>query len=1723
MKSCQFHQSDARIFAFATVLLCMAFTLPCSLAGDKTKTKDAFDVLSLERTGEARNLSPANLRLYDTSQKVQMDRHLGRLPEKSEGAWIAGPADEGAWWVGLHLTTDNRELRILNRIGSRYWGLKYLFHNGRPVIFQDATGPTPIEGRLVSEIFSRESIQLKAGDELRLDKGLARHWVGPLRLYRERPTRGVITLVAQNSKNPASNDFYRVSLEVRAPQKFAGKAIAAVRVKNVLTKSANLKVRLEILDYFTSPVTVFERSVTLPPRKEFAHELEWVCDRSDRYRAVLTVTDPDGSRIEKVRQILTPRRDDFRQKWWLNNAWEYKPIEKQNYLNRNQLKGGKWKRIHLPFKQKRRAYQHIYWYRRSFRIPTWVTSPRLFLVLTRVGYDAQVFINGRKVASTYDPHSPHRIEITAAVDRKGVNLIEIGTRDNIASLSERELKKPIAAVGRSSETIAPGGIALLEEVYIEAVPDTHIDEVHVETSYRKKEISVRRHVAGASPGPTKIRSSVRFKGRLLLPFGPDTVSSGTVVTRTSWPEPVLWSPWEPHLLCLTSELLDADGRVLDIRRTRFGFRETWSEGIRFFINGTRIKGGAIAMARYDTRRAYRDYIRMGKSTELLGKVHMHPGRLLQDINDEEGLLVFLSAPNISGPTGQKFQNDQYWENAERMVLAAVNAYRNHPSIIAWYPSNEWARLNKLAIRRLRKLGEKVRAADPTRLVSFGCDLDLEGWNDHISVHYPIDHRALRQPHTWLPEATWWYPAGQTLKKGMMVPCGQVKTVANIPRDSPIRWGEKPIFINESGWKFQFKPPSGFAAILGDQAYTGLIAAHRSHLECSRWFLSRHRDVEPVLITPWHWCGHRPFLELIPRIDIVVFESYTRWYEGEQVAFRVNLHHDLPQARSMTFAWELRAGDRVLVSGDERLMFEPAELKRKTVSFAVPSVTADTSARLTFTLLDENGTLLRTKAFDCRFFPRVRTEWPDGLAAFDPKGDTLKFLMSAGIRCRRLREIRPDQLDGVRAVIIGRNTTGSPEMLQSKKVLTDYVAQGGSILFFAQEKERIDWFPAELSPMPKKHTSIAHIRAPNHPVFDRLADSDLRFWFPNHLVSAGDFIKPEHGGFIPLLDSSYGDGGVGMEYTPLIELRHGKGLVIASQIDFETHYDRNPVAARLLANILKYLTASKKRSARTACLLQGGGDVKRKLARIGLVYETPATEELGEYDAVFAEMAVVTPRAATQLKRFVEQGGTLTLHGITRATRKTANRILDGRLRLLAGYPSAYKGRLLRLKNCPAIDGLSNADFFWKKTPTSQDYTAAYISPRHARESILEFPPIHLEGGQTQTYPAGLATIRLGRGRIIVDQINWETPNSAVKSQSNRIASVLFANLGFRFKHVEKLVIPKNLAYTPLDISNVLNRALADEVDGDGKGGWTDQGRIRDMRPLKPGKKTYHGVPFRIEPGKSCLVLRSRYRKPTVPSRVDGIPVGGKAAVLYFLHASAWTRGKVGAYRINYANGKTIEIELVAGRNMRDWIASKPMEPFHKETNTQTRAAWIWKAPQSPKTRAIYMMAWPNPYPDVKIESFDFLGYGTAIPVLLAVTVGRKPSVAADITIQRGNRTQAESFYRRAQAAFKAGNGSRGVTLLEKAVAADFSFADAHARLGRYYVAAGKPHKAERELRIVLAIDKSAFDVYLMLGELLESQKRFEDAFHVYNTSLDVDLNQPRAIEARDRASKRLGR
>jgi hypothetical protein len=171
--------------------------------------------------------------------------------------------------------------------------------------------------------------------------------------------------------------------------------------------------------------------------------------------------------------------------------------------------------------------------------------------------------------------------------------------------------------------------------------------------------------------------------------------------------------------------------------------------------------------------------------------------------------------------------------------------------------------------------------------------------------------------------------------------------------------------------------------------------------------------------------------------------------------------------------------------------------------------------------------------------------------------------------------------------------------------------------------------------------------------------------------------------------------------------------------------------------------------------------------------------------------------------------------------------------------------------------------------------------------------------------------------------------------------------------------------------------------------------------------TYHVVDYGTAPIPDCIILGGQRAHPSavraLPEKVEGIKVGAKADVLYFLHTAHVARPitdrerrqmtarrrpfvlpAVLKYVLHYADGQTAEIPVVLERQIDHWLKDKavPLEG--------ARIAWSRPigAPGA-KRAVVYSMQAPNPRPDVEIRTIDVVRASTrATPAVLAITTGK---------------------------------------------------------------------------------------------------------------------------------------
>lgn len=132
--------------------------------------------------------------------------------------------------------------------------------------------------------------------------------------------------------------------------------------------------------------------------------------------------------------------------------------------------------------------------------------------------------------------------------------------------------------------------------------------------------------------------------------------------------------------------------------------------------------------------------------------------------------------------------------------------------------------------------------------------------------------------------------------------------------------------------------------------------------------------------------------------------------------------------------------------------------------------------------------------------------------------------------------------------------------------------------------------------------------------------------------------------------------------------------------------------------------------------------------------------------------------------------------------------------------------------------------------------------------------------------------------------------------------------------------------TIVDLHTVANMEYADEVAGDGKGGWSDQGRNNDGSGFDYSKKSFAGIPFQpLSPGKPHKTILT-FQSTRFPNGLQEAvcPVGyskTQGKYIYLLHTLTWGGGETGAVGfvdIVGSDNRMMTIPVRASLDVGDW-------------------------------------------------------------------------------------------------------------------------------------------------------------------------------------------------------------
>lgn len=395
------------------------------------------------------------------------------------------------------------------------------------------------------------------------------------------------------------------------------------------------------------------------------------------------------------------------------------------------------------------------WFKRKFA-PIQCPGKNAYLVIDQGLYFPEVFVDGVRIDTWSDGWTPHSTDLTAFANDGRSHDVAVHFHDRNAANKDGYVYN--GALGESSlqgKVLYPLGgykdlTGFVGQVWLKTVPKAHIDErsLVIKTSVRNHTFDVSGTVTSAPPN-----SIVRFiiGGRapkpLMIPSETAPVSaSGQFHLHTKLPKVGLWAPETPALytLCIS---LEADGKVLHQTWTQVGFKEIWTSGPDFYLNGVKrhfLATSTWPVADHLERWEIRDRL---KRVKALGcnavRYHLCPWQKeFLDVADEVGLMVVDEAPVYTDGSGfYAYKDPRFWENYQTVVKGLIQRDRNHPCLMMWSLGNEIRfmgneRYDADLPKKMGNLARFARSIDPIHPLTFEADQDPDGAFDVIGLHYP---------------------------------------------------------------------------------------------------------------------------------------------------------------------------------------------------------------------------------------------------------------------------------------------------------------------------------------------------------------------------------------------------------------------------------------------------------------------------------------------------------------------------------------------------------------------------------------------------------------------------------------------------------------------------------------------------------------------------------------------------------------------------------------------------------------------------------------------------------------------------------------------------------------------------------------------------------------------------------------------------------------------------
>ncbi len=804
-----------------------------------------------------------------------------------------------------------------------------------------------------------------------------------------------------------------------------------------------------------------------------------------------------------------------------------------------------WKATELPFRSPGKAW----WLKQTVRVEDGWKGKRIALWFQQANYATEVFVNGESCGKHTGGFGSFDIEIGRAVKFGRPN-------DIVVSISG----PPTNDRNESPDCVGYGtnwtwGVWGRTELRV--TDPRYLKDIFVIPSVREKKLTVQVDAANAENLQAKFVVKDDKNTAVLESDSMKMGSEGKGNLEKSWPDPRLWSPDDPYLYQVVVQLL-ADGKFVDEKNVRFGFREFRIEGPNFNLNGKRINlrgdgwHNRLGWSKKDIQALFKLLQQSGINVY---RGHGPHEDVWLETADEMGMLLVAEGP-IYQLQYMDMAHPDLWKNSQRTYHEWIRRIRNHPSVVIYSADNEVvngyeslggyrrekekAHTRQDRVRWMKKFAGFIREVDPTRPVEHEGDGDLDDINN---IHYP--HEVPFYP--LYPDTTYW-PVNDPFACAWKYK----------PWDR-----KKPLYIGEYGKTWEGSPRT-VCFMGGEDVYAKLENYYKAFGEVFRQSIIGFRACDVAGVAPWNTSVYAitwrqspvgtPILNGIAAgfkpEAVFIKEYFTRFYAGAEWRRTLQIFNDSLRDKQYQLRWSIKdSQNRIVMQGKQDVSLSAGNHTELPVNGRMPNV--ETITPLTFTAeLYDGSTLVDTVVQSLRVFP-----------SFDWKKTNRKVLLvNASFDPFTSLAAIPKQPQPGRALILSQTTMDD----KTRTTLEDYARQGMHIILLNSKSWPAGWLELSEPDSPVACT-LAFSLAQGHSAFQNLEKGDFRYWAEDHLVSQNLLLKPPGGPMLTLAES--GGNRLGMKFTPLAQAKIGNGLITACRFDLFKKMKTEPAAGQILCNLI----------------------------------------------------------------------------------------------------------------------------------------------------------------------------------------------------------------------------------------------------------------------------------------------------------------------------------------------------------------------------------------------------------------------------------------------------------------------------------------------------------------------------------------------------------------------------